>query len=98
MQRITISDLEAVCARINRTVNGDEREPWTRDENGLHQTPDVYVLSGAYGGYSLHRHCSVDGNGESHGVSDVFGSGHVPKRELYDRMQSFLRGIEASAA
>ena len=96
MTRITLSDLEAVCRRINRTVNGtDEQELWTRGEDGnLQQTPDVYHLSGAYGGYALHRACSADGNGESHGVHDVFGY-HMPKRELYDRMQAFLKGIEA---
>lgn len=97
MERITVKDLEAVCARINRTVNGSEIEPWTRGDDGrLHQAPNVYTLSGAYGGYSLHRNCDVDGDGESHGVHDVFGCGHVPKRELYDRMQSFLRGVEVA--
>lgn len=96
MDRITVRDLEAVCARINRTVNGAELEAWERrpDGVGVRQVPDAYVLSGAYGGYALHRNCSVSDDGESHGVHDVFG-GHMPKRELYDRMQSFLRGIDA---
>ena len=96
MDRVTVRDLEAVCARINRTVNGtDQRELWTRSDEGLVQTPDWYHLSGAYSGYALHRACSVNGEGESHGVSDVLG-GHMPKRELYERMQAFLRGIEAA--
>jgi hypothetical protein len=114
--RITQRDLENVCTRINRTVNGDagkitrvksgevwdDYPPYTpvhTDGARVHyvQTPDVYVISYAYGGASLHRNCSADGNGESHGVSDVLGSGHMPKRELYERMQAFLRGIEAAA-
>jgi hypothetical protein len=116
-ERITQRDLEAVCARINRIVNGDAGKVTRRVKNGeiwdeyppytsvhtdggrahLVQTPNVYVISYAYGGASLHRNCDVNGDGESHGVSDVFGCGHVPKRELYDRMQAFLRGVETIA-
>ncbi len=102
MERITVKDLEAVCKRINRTVNGSELPAYERTDSDsklpgdwFRQVPDAYVLSGAYGGYALHRNCSADGDGESHGVSDVFGCGHMPKRELYERMQAFLRGIEA---
>lgn len=112
--RITQRDLEAVCARINRTVNGDagkvtrvnngecwdEWPPYTRDDmpsgGAFHQVPNVYSISYAYGGAALHRNCGVDAAGESHGVHDVFGY-HMPKRELYDRMQAFLRGIESVA-
>jgi hypothetical protein len=96
MQRITQRDLEAVCSRINRTVNGAELEPWTRVDGTLRQVPDAYSISYAYGGAALHRNCSVDANGESHGVHDVFGY-HMPKRELYERMQAFLRGVEVAA-
>jgi hypothetical protein len=114
-ERITQRDLEAVCARINRTVNGDagkvtrvkngdfwdEWPTWTRETSSdgpgaLRQVPNIYSISYAYGGASLHRNCTADANGESHGVHDVFGSGHMPKRELYERMQAFLRGFEAS--
>ena len=89
--RVTVADLEAVCQRINRAVNGSDMQPYVQDDaGGWHANVDAYHLSGAYGGYSLHRTVN-----ESGGISDVFGCGHVPKRELYDRMQSFLRGIEA---
>lgn len=112
-ERITQRDLEAVCARINRAVNGDagkltrvkRGEVWDEwppyrsvpTENGrahLEQSPNVYTISYAYGAAALHRNCDVDVNGESHGVHDVFGY-HMPKRELYERMQAFLRGTEA---
>ena len=63
----------------------------------FHQVPNVYTISYAYGGAALHRNCDVNGDGESHGVHDVFGF-HMPKRELYDRMQAFLRGIETVSA
>lgn len=97
--RITLKDLEAVCARINRTVNGKEMSPYGVSRHDGDTRPewrwniDAYTLDGAYGGYSLHRVV-----GESGGVTDVFGCGHIPKRDLYERMQAFLRGIEAPAA
>ena len=101
--RITQRDLEAVCARINRTVNGEGDvddngvwRTWTQNGRGLAQIPSVYSISYAYGGAALHRNCDVDASGESHGVHDVFGY-HMPKRDLYDRMQAFLRGIETVA-
>jgi len=95
--QITQRDIEAVCTRINHAVNGEALEPWERTNGKLRQVPNVYTISYAYGGASLHRNCDVNGDGESHGVSDVFGCGHVPKRELYDRMQAFLRGVETTA-
>ncbi len=99
MERITVSDLEAVVARINRTVNGtDELPVWdvyiTDGRREMRQNANVYHLSGAYGGYALHRNCEANGDGESHGIHDVLG-GHMPKRELYDQMQAFLRGRDA---
>lgn len=91
MERISVKNLEAVCARINRTVNGREMAPWTLDEAGNYRaTIGAYTLDGAYGGYSLHRIVNEGG-----GVTDVFGIGHVPKRELYHAMHAFLRGLEA---
>jgi hypothetical protein len=99
--RITVKDLEAVCERINRTagvVPESESPLWERRyEPGdpptgtLVQRKGVYHLSGAYGGYSLHLSSGPNG-----GVSDVFRCGHIPKRELYDRMQAFLDGMAAT--
>jgi hypothetical protein len=51
-----------------------------------------YHLSGAYGGFSLHR-MDTDGGG----VQDVLGCGHISKRDLYDRMHAFIRGISTSS-
>ena len=47
--------------------------------------PTHYQLSGAYGGYSLH--CMG---------SDVFGSGHITKRDLSARISAMLVGIHAA--
>ncbi len=98
--RVTVRDLEALVLRVNRAVNGtleypDETFPTHyQDETGYHQSPWTYYLDGAYGGYALYRMSGPDINGESHGVSDVFG-GHMPKRDLYHRLHAFLEGIES---
>ena len=47
--------------------------------------PAHYHLSGAYGGYSLH--CMG---------ADVFGSGHITKRDLSARISAMLVGISAA--
>ena len=47
--------------------------------------PAHYHLSGAYGGYSLH--CMG---------ADVFGSGHITKRDLSARISAMLVGIHAA--
>lgn len=91
MDRITERDLQAVCDRINVAVNGAKLAAYSRDDDGrLTANIGAYVLDGAYGGWELHRMATAGG-----GVSDVFFCGHVPKRELYGRMQAFLRGLEA---
>lgn len=89
--RITTKDIEAVCSRINRTVNGEDRSPWERNESGeLRAVIGTYTLDGAYGGYALYRIMNEGG-----GVNDVLQCGHLPKREIYNMMRSFLAGFEA---
>ncbi len=92
--RITNKDLEAVVARINRTM-GTPQAPYIRNEaTGRHEPQaNCYHLDYAYGGVSLHRMSDMPG---CTGVDNVFSIGHVSKRELYDRMQAFLRGVEAA--
>ena len=45
----------------------------------------AYNLSYAYGGVSLHKYIKPG----STAVNDVFRCGHVPKRDLYNRIQAF---------
>lgn len=71
MPRITRRDLESVVARLNREAYTEF--PSTRP----------FELSGAYGGFALHRQ-----------GSDVLRSGHVPARQLYDMIHAFLDGME----
>ena len=95
MSTITKKDLEATVERINR-ITGSPLEPYTRteDENGkatYSANLGNYHLSGAYGGHALYR---MDNDGG--GVRDVLGCGHLSKRDLYDRMHAFIRGLSAA--
>ena len=88
-QRITESFLEAVCLRINRAI-GMPHAPYEKKGDRHVAQIGNYHISHAYGGVCLHRMHNAGG-----GVSDVFGCGHVTKRELADRMFAFLKGVEA---
>lgn len=93
MQRITDKNLTAVCDRIN-TMLGLPLTPYKPYDKVVgHAQPNagVYHISHAYGGVSLHRMSETDG---CTGVHDVFSRGHMPKRELYELMQAFIRGYD----
>lgn len=93
MPRITVNDLRATVNRINRET-GSPEEPYTKDADGrFRANVGNYHLSQAYGGYSLHR-METDGGG----VSEPLSTGHIPARDLYERMHAFLRGWEARSA
>ena len=90
MDRVTIKDLDQACRVIN-TRAGTPQEPWTRDAEGkLTANIGNYHLDGAYGEYALHQM-----HNESGGVCSIFG-GYLPKRKLYDKMQAFIAGMEAT--
>ena len=90
-QRITLAHLEAIIARINRAA-GAPAEPYAPGADGKHRAqPGNYHLSRAYGGFCLHRMSNTDG-----GARDVFGCGHVPARDLANRMHAYLAGFDAA--
>lgn len=91
-QRITLAYLQAVIDRINLAM-GTPMLPYKSDDGHHKAQVGCYHLSRAYGGFSLHRMVTDGG-----GVSDVFGCGHVPARDLANRMHAFLDGIEARTA
>ena len=93
MDRITMRDLEAVVCRINKITNSP-MGPYAFDKTVNKHVAQIgcYHLSGAYGGYALHQMVNEGG-----GVRDIFG-GHMPKRELYERMHAFIRGLETAKA
>ena len=90
MQSITKKFLEAQIERLNRETNNPPA-PYVRDGEKFTAQIGNFHLSGAYGGYSLHR-METDGGG----ASDVFGSGHISKRDLSSRISAMLVGISAA--
>lgn len=85
--RITIKDLRAVVARINRET-GSPLEPWTRDAAGkLRANIGNYHLDCAYSGYQLVRMMN-----ESGGVTTTI-HGFGTARETYEKMHAFLAGL-----
>ena len=90
MQTITIKFLKAQVDRLNRETNRPST-PYVREGEKLIAQIGNYHLSGAYGGYSLHR-METDGGG----MSDVFGCGHISKRDLSARISAMMCGIDAA--
>ena len=91
--RITQKDLESVVARINR-ICGTPTAPYSKDVAGnISPNANCYHLSYAYGGVQLVRMSSTPG---CTGVSNVIGTGHIPKSDLYNRMQAYIAGLEVA--
>jgi hypothetical protein len=95
MQRITAKFLRAQISNLN-SATGHTDEIYRVDETGrvIGGNPGTYCLSGAYGGWALHQMSAGGGTG----VCDVFSSGHMPARELSDRISAFSRGMKAVTA
>ncbi len=89
MNRITNADLEHLVKRINEAT-GSPLEPYEKVDGKYIPQPGCHHLSWAYGGVCLEKmHTSGSG------VTSVL-SGYGTKRELYEKMQSFILGIEAA--
>ena len=86
-QRITRAHLDAKCATLNRMTKSPV-EPSRMVDGKRTANVGNYHISGAYGGYSLHRMSN-----ESGGVSDVFDCGHIPARELAGLMSAYTAGL-----
>jgi hypothetical protein len=85
---ITDKQLHALCDRIN-TATGMPLAPWRTEGGRMVGNVGNFHISFAYGGACLHRMSN-----ESGGVSAPIAMGHVKKRELWDQMHAFLRGLE----
>jgi hypothetical protein len=85
--RITRSFLEAKAATINRMTNSPLES--SRIIDGKYRANvGNYHISGAYGGYCLHRMATEGG-----GVNDVFNSGHMPARDLAALISAYTAGL-----
>lgn len=81
--RITDKHLQAKIDWLNK-ITGSPALPYV---DGKAQIGN-YHISGAYGGYCLHRMCNEGG-----GVSLPLSTGHVTKRELAGLLNAFIAGI-----
>ena len=87
MNRITNNDLEQCCNILNAHY-GYKSNPHGIDDNGKYMpNPNVYHISGAYGGVALEQMMP-----EGSGVRRISCDGYGTKRELY----TFLRGMIAT--
>lgn len=90
MQRITRKDLEGAVNLLNRLTNS-QSEPYRKEGDKWVANIGNFHISGAYGGFALHRMCN-----ESGGIRDIFQNGHMPARELYALIHAFRKGLEFS--
>ncbi|MGF6139067.1 hypothetical protein [Pseudomonas laurylsulfatiphila] len=82
--RISEKDLEELVLMLNKLSN----TPTTFMSEGV-MNVGHYHISCAYGGYALHQLASTGGS-----VNSIWG-GYCPKRELYNKIELFISGIEA---
>jgi hypothetical protein len=88
MQRITNSQLENLCQYINTLTNSPMNYRYVDTGN---IAIGHFSISHAYGGVCVHRTVNEGG-----GCSTPIVHGHVTKRELYDLMHAFIKGLEFS--
>ena len=93
--RITRKMLEFRVERINKVLKMPLVYCNTEGGGAAPYSANVghYHIDSAYGGFSLHQTESQNGS-----VSDVFGRGHIPARELNNLMAAFLEGVRAAKA
>lgn len=89
--RITRRDLDDTVRLLNE-LTGNPASPYRLEDGRWIPNPGAYLLSSAYGGWALHQ--MAPGGGER----DVLSSGHIPARELYERMHAYRYGLEAARA
>jgi hypothetical protein len=85
--RITEKMLEAQVQELNR-ITGSPESTYKKTAKRLVAQVGNYHISYAYGGVCLHR---VQNN--MGGVCDVLSCGHIPKRELFYRLQAYKSGL-----
>ena len=90
MNRITDKDLQGTVDYLNRLTDSPNT-PYTRTGDKLQANIGNYHLSHAYGGVKLHRMVNEGG-----GVREPISTGYTTKRDLYNQMHAFIRGLESA--
>tara|TARA_R110002012_G_C11517080_1_gene599048 strand:- start:193 stop:468 length:276 start_codon:yes stop_codon:yes gene_type:complete len=90
MARITIRQLENLVERLNKKTNSPLTS-YTRTSDGqLKPNANHYYIAQAYGGTKLEQMCQ---GGGSH---NPLSMGFVSKRECFQLVDAYLRGMEDS--
>lgn len=90
MQRITDKQLDSLCDYLNIITNSPATYGTRNEEGQFKANIGNYHISHAYGGVCLHRVVNEGG-----GVNTPVVHGHVPKRELFNLIHAFIKGLEA---
>ena len=90
MDRITNKQLEYLIGRINMLTNSPLTYS-TRDNGQFKANIGHYHIYGAYGMQGLHQTMNEGG-----GVHEIIGLS--TKRELYNKLQAFISGLQARIA
>jgi hypothetical protein len=85
--RTTRAHLDAKAATLN-SMTKSPVEPSRMVDGKWTANVGNYHISGANGGYCLHRMATEGG-----GVSDVFDCGHISARELAGLMSAYMAGL-----
>jgi hypothetical protein len=89
MDRITEKHLNSLVAYINQLTNSPA-ESWTKGtDDRYHSNVGNFHLDWAYGGVTLARMVNTSG-----GISQPLGGGFDTKRELFEKLHAFIRGID----
>jgi hypothetical protein len=86
MNKITDKQLDQVCDYLNKITHSPEKY---RDSETGKIAIGHYHISHAYGGVCLHQTCNDGG-----GVRTPLSGGHIPKRDLFNEIHAFIKGIE----
>ena len=90
MQRITDKQLDSLCDYLNKLTDSPTEYGGRQADGSFKSNVGHYTISHAYGGVCLHRIANEGG-----GVTTPLIHGHVPKRELYNAMQAFIKGLDS---
>lgn len=89
VKTIKLGQLENLVSYLN-SITRQPPATYSKRKGVLKANIGNYHLTQGYGGVCLSQVASPSG-----GTFDVFRCGHVSKRELYNRLYSYIQGYEA---
>jgi hypothetical protein len=86
--RINDLHLTNLVNRLNN-LTGNNTDQWSMKDGKNTANVGSFYISHAYGGVALMQMCN-----ESGGVNMPLMQGHTTKRDCYDQVYAFIKGIE----